>query len=439
VGQLLVGLGRSTITPPPGMFLMGYFGREHAAHSVHDDLVATALVFADGSSRAVIVTCDLLMLHASTVAAIRARIAARTGIPSSHAMICCSHTHSGPVTYVVDGAVWPERRDYLDSLVDRIVAAVEQADRSLQRAVWGVGRSEVEIGANRRQRLADGRTVIGENRAGPVDRDLLVLRVDAIDTPSGGTRPLALLVNHACHAVCLSGQSYVVSADWPGVMRRTVEDALDVRVGFLQGACADINPLGGPQDNFDRAQVLGARVARQVLDLYDDVVLQPKVSLGAACRDIDLPLLGPVDGSGRRVPPFAERAAELLGCPPDEALALLDRRFPWEAAFEERGGVWHTTVELQALSLDGVALVGVASEPFVEIGLQVKARSSAAMTLFAGYANGSVGYVPMPLAYDQGGYEVDASYVYYRLPAPLAPACAGLLIDGALAMIDALR
>ena len=71
--------------------------------------------------------------------------------------------------------------------------------------------------------------------------------------------------------------------------------------------------------------------------------------------------------------------------------------------------------------------------------MQVKARSSAAFTVFGGYANGSVGYVPMPLAYDEGGYEVEASYLYYRLPAPLAPACAGLVIGGSLALIDALE
>ncbi len=89
--------------------------------------------------------------------------------------------------------------------------------------------------------------------------------------------------------------------------------------------------------------------------------------------------------------------------------------------------------------MNDVALAGVAAEPFVEIGLQIKARSSAAFTLFAGDTNGCVGYVPMPLAYDQGGYEVDSSYVYYRLPAPLAPACAELIMGGVLTLIERLE
>jgi hypothetical protein len=279
--------------------------------------------------------------------------------------------------------------------------------------------------------------VIGQNPEGAIDRDVLVLRVDAVG--ERGTLPLALLVNYACHAVCLSGNSYLVSADWPGVMRREIESAMPARVGFVQGACADIDPLGGPQDTFDSAQRLGTLVADQVLALCHDIVLQRQVSLGVASQDVGLPLLGPVGRDGERVPPFAELLSQVVGLSQPEALALLDYRFPWQAHVEDRRGVWYTVAELQALSLNDVVLIGVAAEPFVEIGLQVKARSSAALTLFGGYANGSVGYLPVPLAYNQGGYEVDTSYLYYRLPAPLAPACAELVIGGALALIDTLE
>jgi neutral ceramidase len=438
VGELLAGVGRSTITPPVGMFLAGYASRDHGADAVHDDLVATALVLSDGSARVAVVTCDLLMLHFSTAAAIRSRVFAQTGIPAPNVMLCCSHTHSGPVTFVPgDDEGWPERRAYLDRLAQLLVDAVVQAHHNLRPAAWGVGRTKAAIGINRRQQLDDGRVIIGQNPEGMVDRDALVLRVDAVGEE--GAQPLALLVNYACHAVCLSGNSYVVSADWPGAMRRAIESEMPAQVGFVQGACADINPIGGPQDTFDNAQRLGKRVADQVLLLCDDIVLQRQVSLGAASRGVGLPLLGPVGRDGERVPPFGELLSQVVGLPQPEALALLDYRFPWRARVEERRDVWYTVAELQALSLNDVVLVGVAAEPFVEIGLQVKARSSAALTLFGGYANGSVGYLPVPLAYNQGGYEVDSSYLYYRLPAPLAPASAELVIGGALALIDTLE
>jgi len=466
MGRLKAGVGRATITPPVGIHLMGYIARGRGSVSVHDDLVVTALVLSDGETRLAILTCDLLFLHPTTVARIRSLVYERTGIPAENVMLCCSHTHSGPVTYIVGGqvATWADRRAYLDNLVHLIVGAVVEANHSLQDAVWGIGRGKVTIGVNRRQRLADGQVILGENPEGPVDPDVLILRVDAAEGTRGpqgrlrrnAGRPLALFVNCACHAVCLSDRSYAISADWPGAMRRAVEASTGARVGFLQGACADVNPLGGPQDTFASAQRLGTRVAQQVLRLYQDVALESDVDLRGTRQEIALPLLGPVGRDGQPVPPFGELANQVLrafyvvvdpgeesrqgeGWAGMEAEALLDRRFPWAARVEEREGVWHTTAELQAFRLNDVVLVAIAAEPFVEVGLKVKAKSTAAFTFFAGYANGSVGYLPMPLAYNEGGYEVDSSYVYYRLPAPLAPACAELVIGGALTAIEVLE
>jgi hypothetical protein len=453
---------------------MGYIGREKDSTSVHDDLVATALVLSDGGIRLAIVTCDLLFLHPTMVAGVRSLVFERTGIPPENVMLCCSHTHSGPVVFVTgrsthgeeQAAAWARRRAYLDELACLVAGAVVEANCSLQDAAWGVGRGKVTIGVNRRQKLSDGRVILGENPAGPVDPDVLILRVDAVEraehTPGyrfpGKKRPLAILVNYACHAVCLSDRSYAISADWPGVMRHTVEASTGAAVGFIQGACADINPLDGPQGTFESAQHLGKTIAEQVLSLYRDVALEDDVDLRTVQQEVALPLLGPIGHDGEPVPPFGELASRALrsfgvvvdphegegawqneGMPGMEAEALLDHRFPWAAYVEEREEVWHTTTELQAFRLNDVVLVAVAAEPFVEIGLEVKAESTAAFTFFAGYTNGSVGYLPMPLAYNEGGYEVDSSYVYYRLPAPLAPACAELVIGGALTLIEALE
>jgi hypothetical protein len=42
----------------------------------------------------------------------------------------------------------------------------------------------------------------------------------------------------------------------------------------------------------------------------------------------------------------------------------------------------------------------------VDFTLQVKARSPVAHTLFLGYSNGFLGYIPPPTAFDEGGMEV---------------------------------
>ena len=45
-------------------------------------------------------------------------------------------------------------------------------------------------------------------------------------------------------------------------------------------------------------------------------------------------------------------------------------------------------------------------EAFCEIGLAVKSASPAEQTLFSGYTNGLLGYMPMADNFEEGGYEV---------------------------------
>ena len=66
-------------------------------------------------------------------------------------------------------------------------------------------------------------------------------------------------------------------------------------------------------------------------------------------------------------------------------------------------------VPIQAIRIGSVAFVGVPTEPFAQIGATVRERSPAPYTVFAGYTNGSLGYVPTPEAYEQGGYEPRAT------------------------------
>ncbi len=62
--------------------------------------------------------------------------------------------------------------------------------------------------------------------------------------------------------------------------------------------------------------------------------------------------------------------------------------------------------ELCALRLGEVALVTAPGEIFTETGMEVKQQSPLPQTCFVGYSNGSIGYVPVPSAYPEGGYEV---------------------------------
>ena len=63
--------------------------------------------------------------------------------------------------------------------------------------------------------------------------------------------------------------------------------------------------------------------------------------------------------------------------------------------------------EIQLLAIGDSAWVGVPGELFCQIGLDIKEQSPFAHTYVVGYANCYQGYFPTPIAYTEGGYEVN--------------------------------
>ena len=74
--------------------------------------------------------------------------------------------------------------------------------------------------------------------------------------------------------------------------------------------------------------------------------------------------------------------------------------------------------EILAYRLDDFLLTAQPGEPFVEIGLGVKKRSKAKHTMFGGYCNGVLAYMPTAETVDQGGMSVEAAVRTYNIPAP---------------------
>jgi hypothetical protein len=64
------------------------------------------------------------------------------------------------------------------------------------------------------------------------------------------------------------------------------------------------------------------------------------------------------------------------------------------------------SMPIQAMRIGPAALVAIPVEPFAEIGVAVKNASPAGQTLFGGYSNGYMGYMPMADNFEEGGYEV---------------------------------
>ena len=68
----------------------------------------------------------------------------------------------------------------------------------------------------------------------------------------------------------------------------------------------------------------------------------------------------------------------------------------------------------------------------------MRGGSPAAVTVFAGYCGGVLGYVSTPEEYPYGGYEPAVSHRGYGHPAPFSPDVAGIIRDTSLELLGEL-
>ncbi|MEM8533588.1 MAG: neutral/alkaline non-lysosomal ceramidase N-terminal domain-containing protein, partial [Chloroflexota bacterium] len=254
--KLYAGVARRIISPPRGLYLVGYGNRLQVNTGVHDDLTATALVLRSDDECVAIVACDVLAISAETLTRIQSAV-------HSHVLVCCSHTHAAPMTHAPAAAPRWYRR-YVDFLVAQIVDVIQLAEKNARPARLSCAVDAVDVAVNRRQRNPNGLVVIGQNPDGPVDRSLAVVQVA---DQQGAV--MATLVNMACHPTVLRPDNRMASADWPGVMRAVVEAQTKVPCLFVQGACGDLGPRVQRHSQMQWAECtrLGQEVGEAVLAL----------------------------------------------------------------------------------------------------------------------------------------------------------------------------
>lgn len=205
-----------------------------------------------------IVTLDHCILDRAESDAIRAAIAARTGLLPQAILVALSHTH---------GSGWMSRTraeypggeligPYLDRLIAELADAADEARRAAvsARIVYGLGRCDLAAYRDRFD-TERGHPVCGFDPTGPADDTLVVARVDTAD----GT-PLATIVNYACHPTTLAWDNTLLSPDWVGAMRQTIRRDRDVPCLFLQGASGEL----GPRDGFVGDVAVADRNGRRV-------------------------------------------------------------------------------------------------------------------------------------------------------------------------------
>jgi neutral ceramidase len=432
---LMAGVAKTIITPPAGVDLCGFGNRTGPSVGVHDDLQAGAL-YLRREQEVIILTLDLIGLDRAAVADIRTDITTATGVPASHIMIGCSHTHSGPSTFCLEYLGKPNAK-YLALLKQKLVEVAAQAKSQATPATLGTIREPVSVGINRRQ-MSAGQMTIGRNERGRVAPYVDVVAVNAVTGPS-----LGRLFVHAAHPVTLGGDNLLISADWPGYAQRTLEQAYGdgTLALFGQGCCGNIN--SDPRGSFEIAEAQGRVMAGAVLKAAEYVGQEEDWVIAAAGTDLQLPCFDP--------PTVAE--AEALLAEAQANLAKPDNNYGYEMMYEgivawakrmlalAQAGATGLTLpfEVQAIRIGDFGLVGLPGEVFVEYALNIDAGAEGyRQTATLGYANGNVGYVPTAAAHPEGGYEVDYAIRLYG-DTMMTPDSEAMIVECALGLLRELR
>jgi len=374
------------ITPPPGTPMWGYAARKGPATGTLDPLMARVLVLEAGEKRVAIVTLDLGRTFGEA-AIQQVRESARRSSGVSYVFMVASHTHAGPV--ILDE--YAEKPAWESGALVQIEQAIAAASNHLEEARIGAGYGIAYIGHNRLQLNRD-RSVTWLDRnpqkipTSPFDPTVAVLRVDAANG-----KPLAVLVNYACHPVVFGPDNRQFSADYPGTMAKTIEAELGpgVIAMFMQGGAGDINPYFAvtplEQDAGRLKDWTGEQLGQEAFRVAKTI----QTSGGEASLDF---VEDQLDFRLRWDPSkFREGMTEIFG-----------------KDFENQFGPpvrEHMNLPVATLVIDKeIVITGLPGEPFVDLQTNWRSRNPLPKTFFAGYANGYHGYFPTIEDATYGGY-----------------------------------
>jgi neutral ceramidase len=436
-----VGLAEIDITPPVGYRMDGYF-TERLATGQKDPLEAKALVFQQATTRAALVVCDLLGLPQSMSREVRARAAARTGIPAANIAITATHTHTGPLFAGERARIFSEQAaarfgkdplasvDYPETLGDKLVDVIVEANARISPAAMELVRTEDDrLSFNRRYHLKDGSVRFNPGvlnpeivrPAGPIDPDLpfIVFTRD--------NKPIGSLTVFALHADTVGGTEY--SADYPGQL--AAELRREFGEGFISvfglGTCGDINHIDVSGRRKYDARLIGRQLG---VDLLSARPRQPieRAALAVASTQLSLALRSVSTEQAA----IAKANAPKIGSSALPFLAQVETATTLDLL--RRGSTLDAEVQAFRLSPE-VAIVLLPGEVFADLGLAIKRGSPFRHTLVVELANDNPAYIPTEKAFKEGSYETVNSRIAPGGGERLAEAAIQLLKDVARAPV----
>lgn len=397
---LQIGIARKDITPQVGGNLYGYYPDLYST-TLHDPLDVTALVFAWGEKKAVIISATVCLINTELADEIRALIESKTGIPADNVIIAATHTHTGPNTAGSFG--WGEiDRAYCDGIfVPQILKAVEEAANVLTAVRVGIATGESHIGMNRREFYGENQIRLGQNPWGCYNPKMTVLSFKDNDN-----KVIANIVHYGNHGTA-AGKYTAISRDWPGVMIDAMEAVTGGTTIFLNGPEGDVGPRisNGKTTGDDGMKYvieLGQKAAEDAIRVYQGIHSYEDVDMDIQKGMIYLPLKKRIslEEAKEGLQKYAGNARNLGGQYAHYYEMVIAS---YQDGYEDKPDL---PLPQWLFRLGDTVFVSSGYELFSEIGMRIQTMSDFANVLCLSNANGSNGYFATESEVCLGGYEV---------------------------------
>ncbi|MCE9591851.1 MAG: neutral/alkaline non-lysosomal ceramidase N-terminal domain-containing protein [Planctomycetes bacterium] len=428
-GSALVGVARRDITPPVGIYARMWGAAKHdRSEGTHKPLSTTALTIrkSKNDKPLVLVSIDLALLGdlggVDDERAIMGPVLDGLGVDRRHIIVNCTHTHSAPWT-ALSRAHMPGG-DLLPGYQNHLGVAIREAVReALATAVpatftWATGRCS--LAANRDLPDPDKskkRIVCGYNPNLPADDTVVVGRV----TRDGDGSVLATVVNYACHPTTLAWDNRLISPDFIGAMRETIEcHTGDAPCLFLQGASGELAPAHDYVGDTDVADKHGRQLGFAALSALESMLaprhkltyrgvmesgaplavwlpekFQPSTLVASDGFDIPLPL--------KKMPTVTEMEAKIAACK-DRTMA--ERLFRKLQIVKTLGGSGTFNMPAWVWRIGSSLIIAHPNEAYSCFQQDLREAFPGFAVVVMNTSGAELGYINPPAMFDKNVYQV---------------------------------
>jgi hypothetical protein len=419
----LIGAACEEITPPVGIYMKCWGAAKHdTAQGVHRPLTLTCITFqsSEKDQPLVLISADLMSWRSRPDEwAVRGAILEALQLDEPHLMFCLAHTHAAPSLRREESSrpgghlIEP----YQATLREATIRAARRALQNRKPAVLSWRYGKCDLATNRD--FADPtstRIVCGVAPDAAADDTLLVGRA----TDESGSL-LATIVNYACHPTTLAWENTLLSPDWVGAMRETIESHTSAPCLFLQGASGELAPAEQYVGETALADRHGRRVgfaALATLEAMDPpgtrLVFRGVVESGAPLaiwRPAPAPLSSALDARMihldlplKPMPLVAELESRWRECDDPVLKERLWRKRQVRRLVGEgetcRVGLW-------VWRIGDDFLVGHLNEAYSLLQTELRAQFADRSVAVINIVNGSVGYLPPRESFGKNLYQVE--------------------------------